>query len=179
MSALSAPLQRAGLDAMKAGRLQEAIQYLTQAKNVEPDAPETYTYLGVAYTQLGDWDGANHAFGHAVELEPNSAKARFNLGKVFLLEGQTDGARFCFKKALELDPTYAQAHEALEGLPAPTGAAAGGDEPHSLTAAEVGALSAPSVKHMHLHGAQASTTDRAEGANYDDVGPKQGVYSPI
>jgi tetratricopeptide (TPR) repeat protein len=178
MSALSAPLQRAGLDAMKAGRLQEAIQYLTQAKNVEPDAPETYTYLGVAYTQLGDWDGANHAFGHVVELEPNSPKARFNLGKVFQMEGQTDGARFCFKKALELDPSYAQAREALDGLPSPTSAAAA-EEPHSLTAAEVGALSAPSVKHMHLHGAQATTTDRAEGVNFDDAGPEQGVYSPI
>lgn len=179
MSALSAPLQRAGLDAMKAGRLQEAVQYLNQARNIEPDAPETYTYLGVAYTQLGDWDGANHAFGHAVELEPNSPKARFNLGKVFQMEGQTDGARFCYRKALELDPSYAQAREALESLPGAAEAAEARTEPHSLTPAEVAALSAPSVKHMHLHGAQGGQSDRPEGVNYDDAGPEQGVYTPI
>jgi Flp pilus assembly protein TadD len=175
MSALSAPLQRAGLDAMKAGNLQQAVQFLNQARSIEPDVPETYTYLGVAYTQLGDWDGANHAFGHAVELEPNSPKARFNLGKVFQMEGQNDGARFCYTKALELDPNYAQARDALAALPP-------AEEPQgqrSLTPAEVAALSAPSTKHMHLHGAQGESTDRPEGVNFDDVGPKQGVYSPI
>jgi Flp pilus assembly protein TadD len=175
MSALSAPLQRAGLDAMKAGRLQEAIQYFNQAKSIEPDVAETYTYLGVAYTQVADWDGANHAFGHAVELDPYSPKARFNLGKVFQMEGQTDGARFCYQKALELDPNYAQASDALAALPPPTVAA----EPHSLTSAEVAALSAPTVKHMHLSGAQGDSSDKPAGTNFDDAGPKQGVYSPI
>jgi tetratricopeptide (TPR) repeat protein len=110
-----------------------------------------------------------------VELEPNSPKARFNLGKVFQMEGQLEGARFCYSKAVELDPNYAQAREALAALPAPTVA----EEPHSLSPAEVAALSAPSTKHMHLHGAQGNSTDRPDGVNFDDVGPKQGVYSPI
>src|SRR5690242_13847233 len=136
MRSLSAPLQRAGLDAMKAGHLQEAVQYLTQAKTIEPDVPETYTYLGVTYTQLGDWDGAKPACGHAVELEPNSPKARFNLGKVFQMEGQFDSARFCFQKAVELDPNYAQAKDALSSLPPPSPAA---NTPHSLSPAEVAA----------------------------------------
>lgn len=174
MSALSAPLQRAGLDAMKAGRLQEAIQFLDQARTIEPNVPETYTYLGVAYTQLGQWDSANHAFGHVVELDPSSAKARFNLGKVLQMEGQVDGARFCYQKAVELDPLYTQAKDALAALPA----AEAPVEPHSLTPQEVAALSAPSVKHMHLSGAQASTTDQTEPTQFEDTRP-QGVYTPI
>src|SRR5438067_4692807 len=147
MSINSSALRQAGVNALKAGHLSEAITDLQLALQADPDSPETCTYLGAAYSQAGDFLNASRAFGHAAELQPNSGRARFNLGKCLEMSGDHAAARFCYEKAILLDPTYTQAKEALDRLPS--------------AEMNVAVLSAPSHK-IHLHGAHATNdTDEA------------------
>src|SRR5262245_14805784 len=106
MSALTAALQQAGMNAMKAGHLQEAVSVLQQAAAADPNAALTFAYLGVAYSQMSDYESARHAFGRAVQIEPQSARARFNLGVAHKMAGDIEAARTCFDCALQFDPHY-------------------------------------------------------------------------
>jgi len=178
MSALAAPLRQAGLNALKAGRLQEAIAGLLKAAQADPDSFETYSYLGAAYSRLGDFENARKAFGRAIQLNPTSGRAWYNLGVSHQMAGDLDSARTCFENAVKHDPTHAQAQEALDKLaPKPMSmselASVGGSvrlsgahraamdeegpaaQTHVLTPQEMAKLATPEGS-FHMPGAQAT-----------------------
>src|SRR5437588_5081913 len=117
MDSESVALRQSGGQALKAGRLEEAIGLLERAAALDPQSYETFSYLGAAYASKEDYDAARHAFGKAVQLHPESPRARFNLGTAHQMAGDNDAARTCFEGALELDPGYTQAHDAIANLP--------------------------------------------------------------
>lgn len=184
MSAIANALRQAGINALKAGRLEEAIRSLQQAADHDPETYETFAYLGAAYARLGDYERSRRAFGRAVQIQPRSAKARYNLGSAHQMAGDTEAARVCFEATLALDPNYTAAREALDKLPpkvvnlwelaSPGGAVRlpgahraemqpsdeAGAEPQALTPEEIARLAAPQG-HLHLMGAQASEPDHA------------------
>jgi tetratricopeptide (TPR) repeat protein len=116
MSALAAPLRQAGLNALKAGKLQEAIANLLKAAQADTESFETYSYLGAAYSRLGDFESARKAFGRAIQLQPTSARAWYNLGVAHQMAQDLDSARTCFENAVKHDPSHEQAQEALAKL---------------------------------------------------------------
>jgi len=152
MSILSAALRQAGIDALKSGRLDEAIRDLEQAMASDSESPDICSYLGAAYSQKGDFDHARRAFGRAVQLQPQSAKARFNLGMAHKMAGDVEAARFCYTSALEINPEYSHARESLAELPA-----------RDLDTINIGALSAPSAK-IHVHGAHGESVEYHDDA---------------
>ncbi|NLI00704.1 MAG: tetratricopeptide repeat protein [Chthonomonadales bacterium] len=116
MSALAAPLRQAGLAALKAGRLQEAIANLLKAAQADPESFETYSYLGAAYSKVGDFENARKAFGRAIQIDPTSARAWYNLGVAHQMAEDLESARTCFNNAVQRDPNHEQARAALEKL---------------------------------------------------------------
>jgi tetratricopeptide (TPR) repeat protein len=182
MNAQASALRQAGYNALRAGRLDEAIRDFQQAAALEPEAYDTFAYLGAAYARQGDYEKARRAFGRAVQIRPDSPKARYNLGSAHQMAGDTEAARICYQAALDLDPNYTQAREALAKLPkkeisvselASPGAMhlpgaqatrledeeAVADAP-ALTPEEVAKLAAPGG-HLHIMGAQAMDEDQA------------------
>src|SRR5437016_2674890 len=113
----SVALRQRGAQALKAGRVMEAIELLEQAAGLDSQSYETFSYLGAAYASKEDYDAARHAFGKAVQLHPESPRARFNLGRAHQMAGDNDAARTCYEGALELDPGYTQAQDAIDSLP--------------------------------------------------------------
>jgi tetratricopeptide (TPR) repeat protein len=186
LNALSAPLLQAGMNAMKARRLQEAIGAFQQAAKVDPESSEAWSYLGAAYSQAADYESARQAFGRAIQLKPQSAKCWFNLGVAHQMAGDAESARTCFQSALDRDPSYAAAHDALikltpktmtmADLASPGGAVrlpgAHTVESHesgpigakpALTAQEMARLSTPQGQ-FHMMGAQATDAAAAPPA---------------
>ncbi|MCC6729184.1 MAG: tetratricopeptide repeat protein [Chthonomonadales bacterium] len=178
MSSLSAPLLQAGMNALKAGRTQEAVTRLQQAANADPSCYEAWAYLGAAHTQLHDYENARQEFGRALQLRPESAKAWYNLGVAHHRAGDEDAARTCYESAIERDPGYTAARDALariasqpvtmSSLSSPGGAvrlsgahtealdeqAAERPAGHALTPQEIARLSTPQGQ-FHMMGAQA------------------------
>ena len=189
MSAQVAALQTAGVNSLKAGRVEEAVKSLQMAAGMEPENYDTFAFLGAAYARQNNAESARRAFGKAVQLKPESAKARFNLGMAHEKCGNVEAARTCYEMATQMDPNYAQARQALDKLPPKqkdisemsvselsspggaihmVGAQANYEEedkkaefvPTSLTPEEIARLSTPGDGHLHIMGAQA--TDFAE-----------------
>jgi tetratricopeptide (TPR) repeat protein len=186
MNTQASILRQAGLNALKAGRLQEAIAALHQSVGADPECFETWSFLGAAYSRQGDFDTARRAFGRAVQIDPRSPKARFNLGISHQMAGDEEAARCCFETALQLDPDYTHAREALGKLPpravsmadlaAPGGAvrlpgahaetpgeAEAQAEHHALTPEEIARLAMPQG-HLHMMGAQSGEEDKPDKA---------------
>lgn len=180
MSALAAPLRQAGVQALKEGRLQDAVEALLKAAEADPESFDTYSYLGAAYSRLGDFERARKAFGRAIQLNVQSARGWYNLGVSHQMAGDPDAARTCYERALALEPNYEAAKNALERLPVKEVsiselASAGGkvrlpgahaetigDTPvaemqpgRSLTPQEIARLATPEGE-FHMPGAQAT-----------------------
>jgi tetratricopeptide (TPR) repeat protein len=116
MSSIADPLRQAGLNALKAGRLPEAVQSLLKAAQLDPESFDTYTFLGASYSRMADYESARRAFGRAIQLDPSSARAWYNLGVAHQMAGDDDSARTCFQNAIDRDPAHLQAAEALQKL---------------------------------------------------------------
>jgi tetratricopeptide (TPR) repeat protein len=149
MSALAAPLRQAGLTALKAGRLQEAITNLLKSAQADPENFDTYSYLGAAYSRLGDFESARKAFGRAIQLNPTSARAWYNLGVAHQMAGDLESARTCYENAVKHDPNHAQAAEALQKL-----------APKPMSMSELASVGG----HVRLPGAHRDTVGEGEAA---------------
>jgi tetratricopeptide (TPR) repeat protein len=184
MNAQVAALQTAGVNALKAGRADDAVKSLQMAAGMDPQNYDTYAFLGAAYARQNNSESSRRAFGKAVQLKPDSAKARFNLGMAHEKCGNLDAARVCYEAAVNMDASYAQAQQALDRMPKPKApgeihmselAAPGGaihmvgaqanyeeedEKPafvaSSMTPEEIARLSMPGDGHLHIMGAQAT-----------------------
>ena len=81
---------RRGVDALRAGRVREAVDALQESLQHAPQNPRAWSNLGVAHMMAGRRDDAEAAFRRALELDPTYEPARFNLEK--LLQGEGEAA---------------------------------------------------------------------------------------
>jgi uncharacterized RDD family membrane protein YckC/Tfp pilus assembly protein PilF len=122
----STPLFREqGLQALRAGDADGAIELLSQTVTANELDSDARAYLGVAYSQKGLHQQARHALQRAVDLQPRSAHYRFNLGVAMERAGQKPAAVEAYRAALQIDPSHAQAQARLQAL------APGSQEAHS------------------------------------------------
>lgn len=110
---------QSGVDALRQGRVEDAIAQLSAFVQANPNSFEGNNFLGVALAQAGRHQEAIAYLTQATRLNPQSAQAHFNLGLARMNAGQNDMARTEFQTALQLDPNHAQARQALARLPAP------------------------------------------------------------
>ena len=109
------PLQL-GIECLKAGKIDEAIEHLERATAESPQDPQGFNYLGVAYSLKQQYNRAVGAFQAALRLRPNVPSVHYNLGLAYQADGLPDMAREQFEHALKIDPAYKKAEDALAAL---------------------------------------------------------------
>jgi Flp pilus assembly protein TadD len=90
------PLQR--------GKIDEAINRLAQAVELQPGDAWAQNNLGLALVKVGRFDEAELSYRKALELNPRYLKAHENLGSLYLQTGRLDAAISSFQAATEIEP---------------------------------------------------------------------------
>jgi tetratricopeptide (TPR) repeat protein len=99
--AIQAMAQEA-VDAMRAGRDDEAIQKFNEIVVKVPTCGDCYYNLGVAYSKKGQFTEAEASFLKATEISPNSAEAYTGLANLYNAQKKFDQAQQASTKAAEL-----------------------------------------------------------------------------
>jgi tetratricopeptide (TPR) repeat protein len=99
-------------------RAAEALELLSQARELDPYDPDVPAAIGKVLLDERQPDAALTEFGRALALDPRNAVNLNNRGVALAEIGQTEAARLDFERALEIDPDLAEARENLNKLPA-------------------------------------------------------------
>ncbi|UXH77389.1 tetratricopeptide repeat protein [Roseateles amylovorans] len=105
-------LHRLGAIAVQEQQPAEAIQRLTRALALAPDAT-SFLRLGNLLAAHGDWDAAQHCYAASCQLQPQHALAQYNWGVALQELDRTDDAIAAFERAITLDGAYADAYYGL------------------------------------------------------------------
>ena len=95
-------LAQGAIDAMKAGRDDEAIEKFNQITLKIPTCSDCYYNLGLAYTKKGQFEQAETSFKKVLELKPDSADAYTGLANLYNSQKKFAEAAEASKKAQEL-----------------------------------------------------------------------------
>ena len=103
-----------GVTLFRLGHPDQALPYLEKAHAAVQNANVDPQYvLGLAYSDVGRYDDARHAFAAQYEFAPDSAEAYLLAGRLFLRREMRDQASAQAQKALELNPKLPLAHQLL------------------------------------------------------------------
>jgi spermidine synthase len=112
---LGDPYLAAGIDALRAGLLADAVATLSRAAARNPQSGTAHYLLGEAYRASGLEKAATVAYSEAVRRNPELAPAWNALGRAFAARGEADRAA-AFEKALLIDPGLAAARNNVGAL---------------------------------------------------------------
>ncbi len=98
------------INAVKAGRDNEALRLFTGLTRAYPDFAAGYTSTGLIYLKQEKLVAAEQAFNQAITLNPADAVAYNHLGVVLRQRGQFEEARQAYENALRINAAYATAH---------------------------------------------------------------------
>jgi tetratricopeptide (TPR) repeat protein len=102
-----------GLDAAEQPRVEEALEYLERALELDPDyQPARFHYAEVLIV-AGRLDQASRGFARLVAASPEQSWGHLGLGRVARLRNRLDEAAGHFARALELDPVNYETAYAL------------------------------------------------------------------
>lgn len=104
------------LDMLQAGRIREAVPYLEALSKAQPDSVDVLYNLGVAYSELGEYDQAVIRLKKAVQLRPTHAHAWTAIGVAYQRMGKRDLALEPMTKAVEADPADGYARRNLGAM---------------------------------------------------------------
>ncbi|XXK30603.1 tetratricopeptide repeat protein [Rhodobacteraceae bacterium nBUS_24] len=91
-------------------KIETAIEHYKLVIAENPNLPNSYNNLAVAYKNLGYLDHAESHLKTALKLKPNFAQAFNNYGNVLSDRGDIIGAQKSFLKSIEIDPSKANAY---------------------------------------------------------------------
>lgn len=91
------------------GRHRESIRHFMKATELEPSYVPTWTNLGYALMEVGEFEQAKQALEQAISLDPNTSEAHCNLGVVALRRNELEQAESHFHEAIRLNPSYLNA----------------------------------------------------------------------
>ncbi len=106
----------AAQQAHQAGKLTTAQERYTDLVRIFPDHAEGWHFLGIVYSQQGDFERGIEAIEKALTLQPNHPIALVNLGESLARSGDPSGAVRAFENAIKLEPHLAQAHFNLANI---------------------------------------------------------------
>lgn len=98
-----------GLTYAQAGKLTKALEYLTQAKNLNPEA-SLLNNLANVYKKLHQTEEAIYHYLQAIALEPEYAQAHNNLASIYAQNNQYQAALAHYIKAVNAAPDFSAAH---------------------------------------------------------------------
>jgi tetratricopeptide (TPR) repeat protein len=99
-----------GLEAMRAGKLDEARKQLASASHHAPNNPDVNYLLGVLSQQAGDTAAAKGYWEKAVSQFPNHLFSLLALGDATLNQGDLPASKAYLDRALTVDPSSGRAH---------------------------------------------------------------------
>src|SRR4051812_17622655 len=105
-SPASAALRQQGIDALRAGQLDSAIEILTRCLMTSPEDGEAQACLGVAYSQKGLHEQALRMLDLAVQKQPAAAGVHFNRGVALERAGRPAEAAAAYQQAARLNPNH-------------------------------------------------------------------------
>jgi adenylate cyclase len=107
-------------DAPKPQHLEQAEENSRKAMELDPNLPEAYTALGVAFSLAKNHDESHKAFETAIRLGPNRFESYYMYARDCFVQGQLERAAELFERASEVAPDdyqspllVAQVYEAL------------------------------------------------------------------
>ena len=101
---------RQGLKALQENRLEEALRYLTAAKDGQPADAQIRNFRGIVLVRLGRNSEAAKEYREAIRLDPKLEDGYKNLGFLEWTEHDLESARAELQRALELVPDDSFAH---------------------------------------------------------------------
>jgi putative PEP-CTERM system TPR-repeat lipoprotein len=109
-----------------AGHLQKrdydkALEAAEAMQGRDPDSPQPWTLMGIAYGAKGDLDRSRAAFEKALEMTPGEPSAASNMAALAMSEGKTDEARSYYRQILEHSPDRLETLLAFARLEASAG----------------------------------------------------------
>src|SRR5947207_10618442 len=107
-------LREQGVQALREGNLDGAVDLLARAVMADGQDAEAQAFLGVAYSQKGLHPQAKRALQTAVELRPQEARYQFNLGVALEVANDLAGAAAAYQRVLQLNPEHPQARAKLQ-----------------------------------------------------------------
>jgi Flp pilus assembly protein TadD len=116
------------------GQLRAAATEEEIAMKLSPNAP-AFTNLGIALTELGEFDGAAVALKRAIEFEPQNADSYGNMASLLARRGDYKGSIEYYRRAISLNHTDASAHIGLGSALGRTGDLHGQVEEYKKAAA--------------------------------------------
>ena len=81
-----------GMQAVRQGRYQQAIQNLQRAVTLQPDYAKAYAALGTIYLQLKDFPASEKALTLALDINPDLLQAEANLAALYTRTNRLDDA---------------------------------------------------------------------------------------
>jgi tetratricopeptide (TPR) repeat protein len=91
----------------------EAVDALSKATAINPDAGPAYNMLGYAHLLQGESGPAIEAFKRYATLSPSEPNPQDSLGEALMAAGQFAEAEAAFRKAIALSPTFYNAWEGV------------------------------------------------------------------
>ncbi len=97
---------QSGIDAIQAGKFDEAAKILGGARAEDPKDAQAAFYHGVALEGVGDVKGAIEAYQAALAIDPKLLEASQNLSFVLIDQGDAEGALAVADAGLEASPDH-------------------------------------------------------------------------
>lgn len=107
-------LERAGIAALRLGRVAEATALLDRATRQSGAGWRAWNARGAAADRQGRWDEAEAAYARAAALDSNRAEVANNRGWSNMLQGRWAEALAAFERAAALDPALPRLANNLE-----------------------------------------------------------------
>ena len=102
-------LYASGMQAVRQGKYQQAIQNLQRAVTVQPDYAKAHAALGTLYLQLGNFPASEKALTLALNINPDLLQAEANLAVLYTKTERLDHAVQIYQNLLQRHPESLQA----------------------------------------------------------------------
>ena len=113
-----------GMQAVRQGKYQQAIQKLQRAVTLQPDYAKAHAALGTLYLQLGNFPASEKALTLALNINPDLLQAEANLAALYTKTERLDDAIRVYQNLLQRHPEslqvrlgIASAYQQAERLP--------------------------------------------------------------
>lgn len=100
----------AGIQMMKAGKLDDALVVFQQMAAQHPMLSGPLVNQGLIYLRQEKWGEVLNVLDQALKINPQNPFAWNQRGVAFRAQGKFKDARAAYEKALAIDPQYAKAH---------------------------------------------------------------------
>lgn len=95
---------QAGIDAMRAGKYDEAEKHLKAAYKLAPGNPDVNDRLGELYLETKDYEKAETFLKQALSIDPENAGALGDMGWLHMQQGDNVAAETALQHAISLEP---------------------------------------------------------------------------